>query len=76
MDRTIHQIIVVFIDFIDFISFLNTLLKTLPNREYSNLTCSTAPGLYPKYSPIKYSYFSNSLDDNEEILAASLSGSY
>ena len=37
--------------------------------EYSNLACSTTPGLYPKSSPVKYSY----LDDNAEIVAASLS---
>ena len=41
--------------------------------EYSNLACSTTPGLYPKSSPVKYSYLSSSLDDNAEIVAASLS---
>ena len=42
----------------------NVLLKTLLNGKYSNLAFSTTPGLYAKYSPVKYSYFSNSLDDN------------
>ena len=57
-----------------FLSFSSTpLLKTLPNGEYSNLAGSTIPGLYPKSSPVKYSYLSNFLDDNAEILAASLS---
>ena len=60
-----------------FLSFSSkALLKTLPNGEYSNLAFSTTPGLYPKSSPVKYSYFSNSPDDNTEILAASLSKSY
>ena len=59
-----------------FLSFsYNPLLKTLPNREYSNLTFSTIIGLYPKSSPVKYSYFSNLPDDNSEILDASLSES-
>ena len=39
----------------------NPLLKILPNGEYSNLACSTKPDLYPKSSPVKYSYLSNSL---------------
>ena len=51
-------------------------LKTLPNGEYSNLACSTTPGLCPKSSPVRYSYLSNSLDDNVEMLAALLSKSY
>ena len=42
----------------------------------SNLAFSTTPGLYHKSSPVKYSYFSSSSDDNEDILAASLSKSY
>ena len=76
MLRTIHQIIVVFIGFTNFIILFNTLLKTLPNGEYSNLVCSTILGLYPKSSPVKYSCLSSSLDDNAETLAASLSKSY
>ena len=51
-------------------------LKNLPNGEYSNLACSTTPGLCPKSSPVRYSYLSNSLDDNVEMLAALLSKSY
>ena len=47
-----------------FIPSSNYLLKTLFNGEYSNLACSTTPGLYPKSSPIKYSDLSNSLDDS------------
>ena len=54
----------------------NCLLKTLPNGENSNLTFSTTPGLYPKSLPVKYSYFSNSPDDNADILAVCLSKSY
>ena len=49
---------------------------TLPNVEYSNLACSTTLGLYPKSSPAKYSYLCNCLEDNADILAASLSRSY
>ena len=30
------------------------------------------PGLYPKSSPVKYSYVPSSLDHNAEILSASL----
>ena len=57
-------------------SFFNPLLKALPNGEYSNLTCSTTPALYPNSSSVKCLYLSNSLDDNAEILAASLSKLY
>ena len=46
------------------------------NGEYSNVACSTTPGLYPKSSPAKYSYFSNSPDHSAEILAACLSKLY
>ena len=51
----------------------NPLLKTLPNGEYSNLAFSATCGLYPKPSPVKYSYFSDSPDESAEILAVSLS---
>ena len=54
----------------------NPLLKTLPNGEYLNLASSTTPGLYSKSSPAKYSYLFSFLDNNTEILAASLSKSY
>ena len=50
--------------------------KASPNGEYWNLTFSGTFGLYPKSSPVKYSYFSNSPLDNADILAASLSKSY
>ena len=43
------------------------------NGEYSNLARSVTPGFYPKSWPVKYSYLSNYLDGNAEILAASLS---
>ena len=69
MHRIIYQVIVVFNDFINFIIFLNPLLKASPKGEYSNLTFSTIPGLYPKSSTVKYSYLSNSLDDNADNLA-------
>ena len=52
------------------------LLKTLRNGEYTNLAFSTTPGSCPKSSPVKYSYFSNSQNDNAEILAAFLSNFY
>ena len=52
------------------------LIKSSPNGEYSNLAFSTTLGLYLKSSPVKYSYLSNSLDDNAEILATSQSKSY
>ena len=61
--------------------FLSLLLfKALFNGEYSNLTFPTTPGLYPKSSPVKYSYFkqysnihsSNYLDDDEETLPSFL----
>ena len=40
------------------------------------LASSTTSGLYPKSSPVRYSYQSNSLDDNAGILATSLSKLY
>ena len=54
---------------------LDLLVKVYPNGEYSNLAFSTIPGLYPKSSSVKYSCLSNSLDDNADILGASLSKS-
>ena len=57
-------------------SFLIILLKASPNGEFRNLTFSSAFGLYPKSSPVKYSYFSNSPLYNGDILAAFLSKSY
>ena len=33
-------------------------------------------GLYPKSSPVEYTYFRNALDDNADILVANLSTSY
>ena len=57
-------------------SFFNSLLKALSNGECSYLTCSTTPYLDPKSSPVIYSYFSNYLDNNVQILAASLWRSY
>ena len=58
-------------------SFLNALLSDMPNGEYSNLAFSNTLGLCPKSSSVKYSYLSKrSLDDNAEILAASLLKSY
>ena len=64
--------------FSSFLSFINLLFKALINGEYSNLACSTTPGLYlgTKSLPVKHSYLSNSLDDNAEIVAVSLSKSY
>ena len=59
-----------------FLSFLNPLFKALSNGEYPNLAFSTTAGLYSKFSPVKYSYFSHSPDDNAELLAVSLSKSY
>ena len=55
---------------------LNPLLKTLPNGEYSNLVCYIVLGFKPKSSPVNNSYLSKLLDDNTDILAASLSKSY
>ena len=58
-------------------SFLNDLLSDIPNGEYSNLFFSSTLGQSPKSSPVKYSYFSKiSLEDNADILAASLLESY
>ena len=57
-------------------SSLNPLLKILPNGEYSHFACSTVLGLRPKSSPVRYSYLSKLLEDNANILAASLSQSY
>ena len=68
----IRQIIFVFNNFIAFIIFFYPLFRASPNGEYSNLACTIILGLYPKSSPVKYSYLSNSLDNNAEILAASL----
>ena len=70
------QWVLIVFSIVSYLSFLfNPLLKTLPNGEYSNLARSTTPVLYPKSSPVKYSYLWNSLDDNAEILAVSLSKS-
>ena len=44
--------------------FLALLLKASPDGEYSSLTFSATPGLYPKSSLVKYSYLPSSLDDN------------
>ena len=66
---------VVFI-FINSTIFFNLSVIIWANGKYSNFAFSTTPGLYPKSSPVKYSYFSNSPDDNVEILSASLSKSY
>ena len=57
-------------------SFFNLLFRASPTGEYSNLACSTTPGLYPKSSSVKYSYLFNCLDDNAEGLDVSLSKSY
>ena len=76
MHKIINQIIAIFNNPINFIVFFYPFFKAPPNGEYSNSTFSTTPGLYPKYSPVKYSCLSNYLDDNAEILAASLSISY
>ena len=51
------------------------MFKASPKGEYSNLIFLTTLGFYPKSSTAKYSYLSISLDDNAEILAASLSKS-
>ena len=72
MHRIIHQIILYLLTFL-FLSIIKYLLKASPNGEYSNLVLSTSPGLFPKSSPVTYSYLSNSLDDNGDIVAASLS---
>ena len=50
-----------------FSSSFNPLLKALPSDEYSNVDYLTTPSLYPKSSPIKYLYLSDSLDDNEKF---------
>ena len=57
-------------------SSLNPLLNILPNGEYSNFAYSTVLGFKLKSSPVKYSYLSKLLEDNADILAASLSKSY
>ena len=44
------------------LSFFNPLFTASPNGEYSNLVCSTTPGLYPKSSSVKYSYFFSPLE--------------
>ena len=76
MHRTTHKIIVAFNLIVSIIIFFNPLLKATPNGKYSNFAISTTPGLYPKSSPVKYSYLSSSLDDNADILAAFLSKLY
>ena len=74
MHKIICQIIVVFNGFVDFIIFFNHFLK-LQLVDDSN-ALSTIPDFYPKPSAVKYSYSSNSLNDNGETLAAFLSKSY
>ena len=59
-----------------FVIFPQSLLKILPNGEYSNLACSTVLGFKPKSSTVKYSYLYKLLEDNADILAAFLSKSY
>ena len=60
-------VLFVCINYFTFVLLLALLLKSSPTGEYSNLAFSTTLGLYPKPSPVKYSYLSNSLDDNAEI---------
>ena len=47
---------------------LALLYKSSPNREYSNLAFSSTSGLHPINLSVKYSYLSNSLDENAEML--------
>ena len=76
MHRIIRQIIVVFNNLVDFIIIFNPLFKASLNLEYSCLAPPSTPGLYSKSSPAKYSYLSNTLGDNAEILTDALSKSY
>ena len=73
MHRTTHQITVVLLTLLTLSSFFNTLFNASPNAEYSNLNFPSTSGLNPKSLLAKYSYLSNSLDDNAEIVAACLS---
>ena len=45
----------------------------MPNGEYSSFAFSTVLGLRRKSSPVKYSYLFKFLENNADILAASLS---
>ena len=74
----IKQILVllVCINYLIFSALLLVLFKASTTEEYLNLTFSTISSLYPKSSPVKYSYLSNSPDHNAELLAAYLSKSY
>ena len=79
MLQIINQVFILFACinyFIFFVLLLTLLFKVSPNGEYSDLACSTTTTLYPKSSPVKYSYLSNSVDHNAETLAASLSKLY
>ena len=49
MHKIIYQIIVVFNNLLPLSSFFNPLLRASHNGEYSYLTFSTPPGLYPKF---------------------------
>ena len=61
------KLLFVCINYFTFVLLLALLLKSSPTGEYSNLAFSTTLGLYPKPSPVKYSYLSDSLDDNAEF---------
>ena len=50
---------------------LTALLSDIPNGEYSNFAFRSTPGLYPKSSPFRYSYFFKSPEEYADILAKS-----
>ena len=70
MNRIIHQINVVFNDFTDFIIFVQSFIEDFTYWRIYKFK------FFIYSSPVKYSYLSNFLDDNTEILTASLSKSY
>ena len=52
------------------------MVKIWQNGECSTLAGSDSPGLYPKSSPVKYSYLFNVSDGNAEIVSVHLSKLY
>ena len=72
----VYQIFVLFtfIMHIIFICFVFSVIRqSHTQRKYSDLAFSNTLGLYPKSSPVQYSYFSKrSSEDKADILAASL----
>ena len=58
------------------IFIIQSLTKNFAQWRIIKFFCSSTLGLYPKSSPVKYSYLLNLPEDNADILAVNLSKSY